>query len=64
MLNVTRANIAIKASSSYQRTGGMKEHTQHLNHSSASTVMNGFIGCQIARDMNMHTQGMDNRKTG
>ena len=58
MLNVTRASIAIKASSSYQRTGGMKEHTQHLDHITASTVMNGFIiGCQIVRDMNVYTQG-------
>ena len=59
VLNVTRASIAIKASSGYQRAGGMKEQTQDLNHNSASTVMNGFIGCPIARDMNVYTQGYD-----
>ena len=60
VLNVTRASIVIKASSGYyQRAGGMKEHTQDLNHISVSTVMNGFIGCQIARDMNVYTQGYD-----
>ena len=30
VLNVTRASIVIKASSGYQRAGGMKEHTQLL----------------------------------
>ena len=59
MLNVTRASIVIKASSGYQRAGGMKEHTQDLNHISVSTVMNGFIGGQIARDMNGYTQGQE-----
>ena len=43
VLNVTRASIVIKASSGHQRAGGMKEHTQDLNHTSASTVMNGLL---------------------
>ena len=59
MLNVTRASIVIKASSGHQRAGGMKERTQDLNHISVSTVMNGFIGGQIARDMNGYTQGQE-----
>ena len=59
VLNVTRASIVIKASSGHQRAGGMKESTQDLNHISVSTVMNGFIGGQIARDMNGYTQGQE-----
>ena len=57
VLKVTRASIVIKASSGYQRAGGMNEQTQDLNHNSANTVINRFIGCPIARDMNVYTQG-------
>ena len=60
VFNVTRASIVIKASFGHHRAGGMKEHTQDVNHIIVRTVMNGFIGCQIARDMNVYTQGYDN----